>query len=199
MPPFPSPTVFSVLVRRISPLFGGVDCLQRRQLSVVGGERVRRSLFNVPGSEERKLKKSSEINADSVVLDLEDGVAFNRKEVARTMVLDALNHLELKNNAERAVRINHVGSGLEVEDLRAVLRSPRLEALVIPKVEHSHQVKFVATMIDTLVPPERRGQIRLLAAIESALGLLNLREIATSEKRLDALIVTSLPLTPAQV
>src|SRR5690606_31322412 len=94
-----------------------------------GGPRIRRALFNVPGSEERKLKKATTLTVDSVVLDLEDGVASNRKGAAREMVLDALENMNF-GKAERAVRINHIGSGLELDDLAIILRSKKLEAIV---------------------------------------------------------------------
>ena len=44
----------------------------------------------VPGGEERKIKSSLKLKADCIVYDLEDGVAFNRKGVAREMVFDTL-------------------------------------------------------------------------------------------------------------
>ena len=166
--------------------------LTRSVATFSSDERVRRSLFNVPGSEEKKLNKSVTVQADCVVFDLEDGVAANRKDLARKMVIDALDRLVLQEGAEKAVRINHVGSGLEVHDLTTILRSSNLQAIVIPKVEHPHHVAFVGAMIDALVPAERRGSVRLLAAIESAKGLMNIREISTADPRLDALIVCSL-------
>lgn len=46
--------------------------------------------FIVPGSEERKIKSSLKSSADSIVYDLEDSVAFNRKGIAREMVFNTL-------------------------------------------------------------------------------------------------------------
>ncbi|CAG8523722.1 11953_t:CDS:2, partial [Acaulospora colombiana] len=82
--------------------------------------RPRRALFYVPGSEERKIKSSLNISADSIVYDLEDSVSFNRKGVAREMVFNILEALPDKSNSERAVRINAVGSGLELDDLNVI-------------------------------------------------------------------------------
>lgn len=79
------------------------------------------ALFNVvPGSDERKLKSSLSLAADCLVYDLEDGVAHNRKNIAREMVFDALEASEHRK-AEKAVRINAVGSGLEFDDLNVVV------------------------------------------------------------------------------
>lgn len=77
----------------------------------------------VPGSDERKLKSSLSLGADCLVYDLEDGVAFSRKNIAREMVFDALEASEHRK-AEKAVRINAVGSGLEFDDLNVVVCIP---------------------------------------------------------------------------
>ncbi|CAJ0870403.1 7187_t:CDS:10 [Entrophospora sp. SA101] len=149
--------------------------------------RSRRALFYVPGGEERKIKSSLKLNADSIVYDLEDGVAFNRKGDAREMVFNTLEASE-KGSSEKAVRINAVGSGLELEDLNVVLRSKRLEGIVIPKVRSAKDVQFVSRMIDSIAPDNTRSNIRLLASIESAMGIMNIKEIVTSDLRLDGLI-----------
>eukprot|EP00127_Corallochytrium_limacisporum_P002117 Clim_evm11s108 gene=Clim_evmTU11s108 len=152
-------------------------------------ERPRRTLFSVPGSEQKKLDKAKVINADAVVLDLEDGVSLNKKAEAREMVQAALHDTTADYGpSEICARINGLGTDLALEDLRALLPGPRLEALVIPKVESASDVQFVSRMMDTLCGDR---DIRILAAIESAVGILNLREIASSDRRLDALIFAS--------
>jgi hypothetical protein len=64
----------------------------------------------VPGSDERKLHKSISVGADCIVYDLEDSVAASKKGTARQMIMDALEASE-HGKAEKAVRINAVGSG----------------------------------------------------------------------------------------
>ncbi|KAG0365265.1 Pyruvate/Phosphoenolpyruvate kinase-like domain-containing protein [Gamsiella multidivaricata] len=150
-------------------------------------KRIRRSIFYVPGSDERKLKSSLSLGADCLVYDLEDGVAHNRKNIAREMVFDALEASEHRK-AEKAVRINAVGSGLEFDDLNVVLRSSRLQAIVIPKVQSAKDVQFVSQMVDSVAPFITRKNVRIIASIESALGIMNLKEIATSDPRVDALV-----------
>ncbi|KAF9418486.1 hypothetical protein BGZ94_009688 [Podila epigama] len=150
-------------------------------------KRIRRSIFYVPGSDERKLKSSLSLAADCLVYDLEDGVAHNRKNIAREMVFDALEASEHRK-AEKAVRINAVGSGLEFDDLNVVLRSSRLQAIVIPKVQSAKDVQFVSRMVDSVAPFITRKNVRIIASIESALGIMNLKEIATSDPRVDALV-----------
>ncbi|GJJ70701.1 citrate lyase subunit beta-like protein [Entomortierella parvispora] len=162
---------------------GGVDGLN----AIEPEKRIRRSIFYVPGSDERKLKSSLSLAADCLVYDLEDGVAHNRKNIAREMVFDALEASEHRK-AEKAVRINAVGSGLEFDDLNVVLRSSRLQAIVIPKVQSAKDIQFVSQMVDSVAPFITRKNVRIIASIESALGVMNLKEIATADPRVDALV-----------
>ncbi len=70
-------------------------------------ERPRRSLFSVPGADQRFITKAQGLKADAVVLDLEDGVAYDRKDAARDLVQQTL--LDSSQNfgsAELCVRIN---------------------------------------------------------------------------------------------
>ncbi|KAL3930861.1 MAG: hypothetical protein SGBAC_011576 [Bacillariaceae sp.] len=157
-------------------------------------ERPRRSLFSCPGADPRYVTKAQTLGADAVVLDLEDGVALEKKEDARRLVTETLQNKEASfGNSELCVRINALDTGrLALEDLQAVLPCERLDAIVLPKVEKASDVAFVSQMMDSLSPVNR--DVRIIAAIESALGLLNLREIASSgasKGRLDALVFAS--------
>lgn len=63
-----------------------------------------------------------------------DAVALNAKADARLNVVKALNAVDF-GKSERIVRINGVGTGLEEEDLRAVMSAEKLpDAILIPKV-----------------------------------------------------------------
>jgi citrate lyase beta subunit len=84
-----------------------------------------RSLLFVPGDDERKLASAANAGADAVVVDLEDGVAPERKDAARALLGTALPPRAL-------VRVNGLESGLLERDLEAV-RGLELEGLVIPK------------------------------------------------------------------
>ena len=65
-------------------------------------------------------------------------------------------------SAERAVRINSVGSGLELDDLASIVASRRLEAIVIPKVDSAAHVRYVADYV-AKYSPEYVPFFRLLA------------------------------------
>lgn len=130
--------------------------------------RLRRALLFMPGDDRRKIEKGVAAAPDSVIIDLEDGVALNRKAEARAVIAMALAELDF-GPVEKIVRINPIGSGLEADDLAAVLPA-RPEAIMLPKVESAEQVDWV----------HRQADLPLLLMIETAKGLINLKEIAAA-------------------
>jgi citrate lyase beta subunit len=150
--------------------------------------RARRALLYVPGSDERKIIKAATLNADSVCLDLEDGVALDRKQEARVRVARDLHELDF-GRSERLARINAIGSGLEEDDLAALLPS-HPAGIVLPKVWEAEQVRWVDAQIEKFeaVQGWALHGIQILAMIETARGIINLPQIASTTPRLDALI-----------
>lgn len=150
--------------------------------------RVRRVQLYMPGDDQRKIEKGTTLGVDSLVLDIEDGVALGRKEVARQMIAESLRTLDF-GRSERVVRINAVGTGFEADDLNVILPA-RPDAILIPKVERAEQVQWVSARLDQEEQLQgwAAGSIRLLVLIETAMGIVNLREIAASDSRLEALI-----------
>ena len=148
---------------------------------------ARRSLLYVPGDDRHKIEKALTCGSDSVCLDLEDGVAQNHKAEARLVIALALRELH-SEASEKLARINPVGSGLEADDIAAVLPS-RPDGIVLPKVESLEQVQWAGGMLEAaeLGHGWPLGSIRLLVDVETAKGMLNLKEIA-SHPRLDGLI-----------
>ena len=150
--------------------------------------RARRALLYTPGDDLHKIRKAADLGADCVCLDMEDGVAANRKAEARATIRDALITVDF-GKSERLVRINPVGSGLESQDLLDVLPA-RPDGVVIPKVDHPEQIQWVSEKItdfeQTSGLPD--GEICLIAIVESARAIVNLERIASADKRLQALI-----------
>ena len=145
----------------------------------------------MPGDDLYKITKATTLGVDSICMDMEDGVAFNRKDDARHTIAGALRTLDF-GNAERLARINPVGSGLETADLEVVLAA-HPDGIVIPKVNNAAQVKWVCEQVNQA---ERRfdytpGSISILAIIESALAIVNLSAISGANPRLQALIFGS--------
>ena len=150
--------------------------------------RARRALLYMPGDDERKIRKAATLDADCVCLDMEDGVALSRKAEARDLIPRLLRELDF-GCAERLARINPVGSGMEADDLAAALEG-RPDGVVIPKVETGEAIRWASAQI---AEAERRngwptGGIILIVLVETALGIVNLRDIASSDPRLQALI-----------
>jgi citrate lyase subunit beta-like protein len=168
-------------------------------LSMASTERVRRSLLSVPGSDQRKIDKALSLKADTIVLDLEDGVPWDKKDQARTLVTETLQNLPSSNmETEICVRINSLPTGsLALKDLLAILQvsTPTLRGIVVPKVERASDVDFCHRLIQmhSTAGSSSQNRIRILAAIESAVGMTNIQEIAAmaSTTCLDALIFAS--------
>ena len=148
---------------------------------------ARRALLYVPGDDRHKIEKALTLGVDCICLDMEDGVAPARKLAARETILTALKELDF-GTSEKLVRINPVGSGSEDEELAAILPA-RPDGIVIPKVESAGQLDRVSERIENveMVSGWPSGSIRLLVDVETALGILNLKEIA-NHPRLDAII-----------
>src|SRR5512138_3943406 len=139
--------------------------------------RPRRCLLFMPGDDLKKIQKGITLGVDAIVMDLEDGVALNRKAEARATIATALSDLNF-GRSESVVRINPIGSGLEQADLDAVL-TQRPASVLLPKVERAAQIHW---LVERIADPS----IRVLALIETARGVVNLREIAAASDRLDA-------------
>src|SRR5512146_2077186 len=108
--------------------------------------RSRRALLYMPGDDRRKIEKATTLGVDCICMDMEDGVAITRKVEARAVIAQAMRELDF-GNAERCIRINSFGSGLEKFDLvAAVATNP--DAIVVPKIETARQVKEISEYIE---------------------------------------------------
>lgn len=149
---------------------------------------ARRALLYMPGDDMRKIRKAATLGVDCICMDMEDGVALNRKSEARHTIVEALQTIDF-GASERLARINAIGSGFEEEDLNTVLPA-RPDGIVIPKVGHADQIQFVSRKIAAF--EEKMGWtiggICLLVLVESAAGVVNLGQIAASDPRLQAII-----------
>jgi len=149
--------------------------------------RSRRALLYMPGDNWKMITKSITLGVDSICMDMEDGTAVNKKAEARETIAKALKELDF-GSSEKLARINSVGSGWEKDDMEAVLPF-HPDGIVIPKVESYEQVEWASKIIESaeLKYGWKVNSIRILIGIETAKGILNLKEIA-SHPRLDAMI-----------
>jgi citrate lyase beta subunit len=142
----------------------------------------------MPGDDIRKIRKATTLDVDCICMDMEDGVALNRKLEARLTIAEALQKLDF-GRSERLARINAIGSGFEAEDLEAALSS-RPDGIVIPKVERPEQIRWASQVIASHEAQNGwpAGGICLLVVVETARGIVNLAQIAAADPRLQAVI-----------
>ncbi len=146
-----------------------------------------RSLLFTPADSPRKMAKGATLPADAIIADLEDAVAPSRKLEARALLVHSFRALS-ERRALRCIRINPVGSPFWPDDLIETFAA-QPNCYVVPKVESAAELHLVAQQLTRL---EREaalpvGTVRLLAIVETAAGVMNLREIAGADGRLTAL------------
>ncbi|MCU0474775.1 MAG: CoA ester lyase [Anaerolineae bacterium] len=149
---------------------------------------IRRALLFMPGDDRKKIEKASSLGVDSVIMDLEDGVALNNKPAARETVAHALREVSF-GRSERLVRLNPTSQIDWCEEDFDHTIAGRPDGYVLPKVESAADIATVDGWLTTAeqVHGWPHGSIALIAIVETALGVVNLREIAGAAKRLQAL------------
>lgn len=138
-------------------------------------ETNRRSRLYLPGDTPKLALNAGIHSPDGIILDLEDSVAPSKKFEARILVRNTLRSVNFYGT-ERMVRINQLPLGLE--DLKMIVNH-NVNLILLPKCESAAQVKQVNNEIKALNKSKRK--IWIMPIIESALGVINSYEIATSE------------------
>lgn len=136
-----------------------------------------RSLLFTPGDSERKLEKGLASGADVLLVDLEDAVAPDAKDAARTTTAGFLSALAgPQREFPVYVRINDLESGLAQADLEAVVPA-RPDGIMLPKATSGADVATLAAALDTLETKSglEPGSISILVlAIETPEAVLNI-------------------------
>jgi citrate lyase subunit beta / citryl-CoA lyase len=140
-----------------------------------------RSLLFAPGNHARRVEKALTLDADAVILDLEDAVAVTEKPGARDSVAEALAR---PRRGLLYVRVNATDSAFCYGDLVAVVRSG-LDGVIIPKVEGSAGLSTIDWLLAQLERDRglRPGQIDLIPIIETARGLQRIDAILAAGTR----------------
>lgn len=148
----------------------------------------RRSFLFTPGDSLRKIEKAAQLSVDTIILDLEDAVAFEQKENARQLVATALREIDF-GRTERLVRINAVETDFFAADLDVIAKCMP-DGIVLPKVETAVHIQKLDNYLSAAEQANGRseGSIRLFALIETALGVMNIKEIAQASPRLEGLL-----------
>jgi len=153
--------------------------------------RLQRSELAVPGSSPKMFEKALKSQADYIFLDLEDAVSPNDKITARENVIKALKEMDWRGNGKTiSVRINGLDTHYMYRDVVEIMvqAGEYLDTILIPKVGVKSDVYMVDCMV-TQIEQERglEDKVGLECLIETALGMVNIEDIAKSSDRLEAL------------
>ncbi|MFP3775904.1 citrate (pro-3S)-lyase subunit beta [Enterococcus mundtii] len=146
-------------------------------------ECLRRTMMFVPGANAAMLRDAPLYGADSLMFDLEDAVSLKEKDSARLLVHMALKTFDY-SKVETVVRINALTAGGD-QDIEAMVLAG-IDVIRLPKTETAQDIIEVDQVITSVEETYQipMGTTKMMAAIESAEGVLNAREIAKASKRL---------------
>ena len=146
-------------------------------------QRLRRTMMFVPGNNPGMMQDAFIYGPDSIMLDLEDSVTMAEKDTARLLVYNALKTIGY-GNTEMVVRVNPLSTPYGKKDIEAVVKAG-VDVVRMPKTETADEVREMEAEIEK-VEQELGcvGRTKIMAAIESALGVVNAYAIATASKRM---------------
>ncbi|WP_380178773.1 citrate (pro-3S)-lyase subunit beta [Kalamiella sp. sgz302252] len=146
--------------------------------------KLRRSMLFLPGANAAMLSSAFIYRPDSIMFDLEDAVALREKDSARLLVFHALQH-PMYQDIETVVRINPLNTPFGLADLEAVVRAGA-DVVRLPKTDSPEDIAELEVHLARIEQACGRqpGSTRVMAAIESAIGVINAVAIARSSPRL---------------
>ena len=137
----------------------------------------------VPGNNPGMMADAHIYGPDSIMLDLEDSVTMAEKDTARLLVHNALKSIDY-GDTEMVVRINPLNTPYGKKDIEAVVKAG-VDVIRMPKTETAEEVIEVEREIERV---EKEigclGRTKIMAAIESTLGIVNAYAIAMASPRM---------------
>ncbi len=146
--------------------------------------RPRRSMLYMPGSNARALEKARTLPADSLILDLEDAVAPDAKELARKQVCEAVAAGGF-GMREVLIRVNALSTRWGYEDIAMASKSGA-DGLLLPKVESADAIRHMEAIMRANDAPE---SMRIWAMMETPRSVLESQRIAESTPRMEGLVM----------
>jgi citrate lyase subunit beta/citryl-CoA lyase len=143
--------------------------------------RPRRSVLYMPGSNARALEKARTLPADALILDLEDAVAPDAKDMARQQVADAVKSRGF-GKREVIIRINALSTPWGADDLKAAVGAGP-DAILVPKISRPEELHAIEARIGT------GSDVRIWAMVETPLAILNIAAVASAGGRLSAFVM----------
>ncbi|BES84652.1 citrate lyase subunit beta [Pectobacterium araliae] len=146
--------------------------------------KLRRSMLFLPGANAAMLSNAFIYKPDSIMFDLEDAVSLREKDTARLLVFHALQH-PMYRDIETVVRINQLSTPFGLLDLEAAVRGGA-DVIRLPKTDSTDDVNELEHHLVRIEKACGRevGSTRIMAAIESAVGVINAVAIARSSERM---------------
>lgn len=154
-------------------------------------ERLRRTMMFVPGNNPAMVKDAGIYGADSIMFDLEDAVSMAEKDAARFLVAEAIKTQDY-GDAELVVRVNGQDTPFYRNDVLAMVKAG-IEVIRLPKAESADMIKKLEQDVLEAEKKFNReiGSTYLMAAIESAKGVLNAPEIASASERMIGIAISA--------
>ena len=153
--------------------------------------RLQRSELAVPGSSPKMFEKALNSNADYIFLDLEDAVSPNDKIAARGNIIKALKEINWRDKGKTiSVRINSLDTHYMYRDLVEIIEQAGndIDTILLPKAGTASDVYMVDCLLTQIEENKKiKHKIGIECLIETALGMSNIKEIAKSSGRLEAL------------
>jgi citrate lyase subunit beta/citryl-CoA lyase len=145
---------------------------------------ARRSVLFLPGNNARVQEKARELPADALIFDLEDSVAPDAKDAARTQIAGSL-RTGGYGKRELILRVNGAETPWQDDDLRFAAHL-RIDAVLLPKVTGPDDVISAET---TLAGAGLKHRMALWAMMEVPLAFMRAEAIASSTPHLRALVM----------
>ena len=152
-------------------------------------ERLRRTMMFVPGNNPAMVKDAGIYGADSIMFDLEDSVSLAQKDAARVLVYEALKTQDY-GDAELVVRVNGVDTPYFKNDVFAMVKAG-IDVVRLPKVESAQMMLDLVKVIEEAEAKFGVSGTKVMAAIESARGVMKALEIAESTDRMIGLALSA--------
>ena len=153
--------------------------------------RLQRSELAVPGSSPKMFEKALNSNADYIFLDLEDAVSPNDKINARKNIIKGLKEINWKEKGKTiSIRINSLDTHYMYSDLIEIVEQAgeKVDTILLPKTGTGSDVYMVDCLLTQIETNKKlKNKIGIECLIETALGMSNIKEIAKSSGRIEAL------------
>ncbi|ODA41475.1 aldolase/citrate lyase family protein [Desulfosporosinus sp. BG] len=157
-------------------------------------QKLRRTMLFMPGNNPGMLQDAAILGADAIILDLEDAVSLTEKDSARILVRDAIKYIDY-SQVEVVVRVNPLDTEFGPQDVDMIARV-KPDTLLIPKAD-VEEIKLVDTMLAKIEEEEGYlvGSIKIIALIETALGLETVYEVIKASQRMVGVLLGGEDLT----